>query len=231
MFRYLPAPASLQLSTAGSLVSASSGPNASKLEMASVVMNSLLRAKRRNPVRRHRAWPLALVIFVTLLAGATCATAAPADFIHADGTRLVDGPATASTSKASISATGWFPKATCSSSTRPRAEGDRRRHFSADRTRAGGAVLERIPRRLCRRGRHPLHQGGRLQHRARAAALAAFRDAAATAGRTASRARAGDCSTAWCHGAAPLGCASSSTCTRRLAGRPASTTMTAPASR
>ena len=43
--------------------------------------------------------------------------------------------------------------------------------------RRGRALLGGVPRRLCHAGRHPFHQGGRLQHRARAAALAAVRRA------------------------------------------------------
>jgi hypothetical protein len=38
------------------------------------------------------------------------------------------------------------------------------------------SVLDRVPRALHRRGRHPLHQVGRLQHRAHPAALGPVHD-------------------------------------------------------
>ena len=57
----------------------------------------------------------ALQFRAVLLAG-TAGAAAPADFIHAEGTRLVDGRGENLPSKASISAIGWCPKAICSSS-------------------------------------------------------------------------------------------------------------------
>jgi endoglucanase len=55
-----------------------------------VRVKSSLRAKRRNPVQRCRPAPLALVLLATILVGIT-RPAAAGDFIHAEGTHLVDG--------------------------------------------------------------------------------------------------------------------------------------------
>ncbi len=106
------------------------------------------------------------------------AAAAPADFIHADGTRLVDGHGDRFAVKG-INLGNWLvPEGYMFKFERARAPNEIAGVISAlIGPEQAARFWTRIPRYLCRRGRHPFHQGGRLQHHTRAAALAAVRDA------------------------------------------------------
>ena len=130
-----------------------------------------------------RSWPPHVAVhgasagvFAVALGAGHGATAAPGDFIHADGTRLVDGHGDALCRQGHQSRQlAGARRLHVQLQARARAERDRRGHRALIGPRGGGAVLDRIPRRLHRQRRYPFHQGGRLQHRARAAALAAVR--------------------------------------------------------
>ena len=132
-------------------------------------------------------------------------------------------------SRESISAIGWSPKATCSSSNkraaRPRSAGC---HRGTDRSARRHRVSGRNSATSMSPGRYPFHQGDRLQHRPRAAGLAAISSSPASRRRGPVRgAGLGDCSTGWCM--VPRGglARRSSIFTPRLAARPGSITTTA----
>ena len=102
--------------------------------------------------------------------------AAAPDFVHAEGKRLVDGHGDTFVIKG-INLGHWLvPEGYMFKFKQARSPSEIAGFFDALIGRGGGgALLDGISRRLYHRGGYPLHQGGRLQHRSRAAELAAFR--------------------------------------------------------
>ena len=101
--------------------------------------------------------------------------AAAPDFVDAEGERLVDGHGDTFRHQGNHSATGWFPRATC-----PQFEAGASRSETAGPFDAliGPAEAARFWTEFAtsyHRGGYPLHRGGRLQHRSRAADSTAVR--------------------------------------------------------
>ena len=110
------------------------------------------------------------------VAGTGFARAEPRDFIHADGARLVDGRGNQFDVKGInlgnwLVPEGYMFKFKHALSPMEIARAVRR---SAGAPRRRPSFWTQVSRRLHRQGRHRFHQKGRLQHRSRAARLAAL---------------------------------------------------------
>ena len=121
-----------------------------------------------------------LALFLTVAVSA----ATPETFIRADGRYLVDGNGGRFAIKG-INLGNWLvPEGYMFKFTRARAPSEIDAVIRAlIGPQDAARFLDGVPRRLCRQARHRLHQSGRIQHRACAAALGAFRQAGRKWGR------------------------------------------------